>query len=294
MKIGFVGLGRMGGAMARRLIAHGYDLTVYDRDGAQTAPLAALGAHAVTSIAEGCEGRDLMITMLPNDALLREVAEAAGGLCDSMQAGAIHMVSGTHGVAAVAALGAAHAQRGQILVSCTVLGRPDRAAEGKLGLIAAGAPPAVERVLGVLRVLGERVFRSGENPLSAVAIKIANNFVLGCAIEAIGEGMALVRKYDVDPELFHTVLTQGLFNCIAYQSYGDVIAKQDWTRVGATVAIGLKDAQLAFEAAEKVRVPLPSGNVWRDHLLTAYGRGEEALDWAVMAREQFRNSGLEK
>jgi 3-hydroxyisobutyrate dehydrogenase-like beta-hydroxyacid dehydrogenase len=109
----------------------------------------------------------------------------------------------------------------------------------------------------------------------------------------MGEAMALIRKYDVDASLFYEILTQGLFKCIAYESYGDVIAKQDWGRVGATATIGLKDAQLALDAASRVRVPLPSGNVWHDHLLSAVGRGEEALDWAVMAREQFRRSGLE-
>ncbi len=293
MEVGFIGLGRMGGAMAGRLLSHGYKLGVYDRDPRQMAALRERGAYVAQGIADLCRGRSLIVSMLPDDPLLAEVASGAGGLYDSLAPGAIHMVSGTHGVSVIERLTAGHDERGQVLLSCTVLGRPDRAAEGKLGLIAGGPAAAIDSILPVLEILGERLFRAGTSPLSAVAIKIANNFVLGCAIEAMGEGMALARKYGVDPELFHTVLTQGLFNCVAYQSYGDVIAKEDWTRVGATVAIGLKDAQLAFEAAEKVRVPLPSGNVWRDHLLTAFGRGEQALDWAVMAREQFRNSGLE-
>ena len=293
MVIGFIGLGRMGGAMARRLLAHGHSLGVFDRDLEQTAALQALGAYVARDIADVCRGRTLIISMLPSDAILKTVAMSAGGLVESMATGAIHMVSGTHGVVAVQELVDAHAARAQVLVSCTVLGRPDRAAEGKLGLIAAGPRAALDAIAPVLAVLGENTFHPGENPLSAVAIKIANNFVLGCAIEAIGEGMALARKYQVDPLLFHEVLSQGLFNCVAYQSYGDVIAKQDWGRIGATATIGLKDAQLAFEAAEKVHVPLPSGNVWRDHLLSACGRGEAALDWAVMAREQFRSSGLE-
>ncbi|MDP8984520.1 MAG: NAD(P)-dependent oxidoreductase [Pseudomonadota bacterium] len=293
MNVGFIGLGRMGGAMAGRLLAHGYSLGVYDRDPGQTAALGDRGAYVAGGVADLCRDRSLIISMLPDDPLLAQVASGPGGLCDSLAPGAIHMVCGTHGVTVMERLVAAHAERGQVLLSCTVLGRPDRAAEGKLGLIAGGPAAAIDSIVPLLEVLGERLFRAGANPLSAVAIKIANNFVLGCAIEAMGEGMALARKYDVDPELFHTVLTQGLFGCVAYQTYGDVIAKEDWTRVGATVAIGLKDAQLAFEAAEKVRVPLPSGNVWRDHLLTAFGRGEQALDWAVMAREQFRRSGLE-
>jgi 3-hydroxyisobutyrate dehydrogenase-like beta-hydroxyacid dehydrogenase len=293
MKIGLIGLGRMGGSMARRLLSKGFELAVLDQDSRQTGPLGELGAYVATDIGDLCRGRNLIITMLPTDLILENVVLGTGGLLSSLANGAVHMISGTHGVSIVERLIDAHQKNGQVLVSCTVLGRPDRAAEGKLGLIPAGPDADIERIMPALEALGETIFRPGENALSSVAVKIANNFVLGCAIEAMGEGMALVRKYGVPPQLFYDVLTKGLFNCIAYQAYGDVIAKEDWSRVGATAAIGLKDAQLALEAAEKVRVPLPSGNVWHNHLLSACGRGEEALDWAVMAREQFRRSGLE-
>jgi 3-hydroxyisobutyrate dehydrogenase-like beta-hydroxyacid dehydrogenase len=293
MKIGFIGLGRMGGAMSRRLLAGGVDMAVLDRDASLTAPLAALGARVAKDVEDLCAGCAVVITMLPSDSALEEVATGVGGLARFMPGEGVHVVCGTHGVEVMERLRRAHKEHGQILVSCTVLGRPDRAAEGKLGLVLAGPPAGVEALAPVLALLGETLFAAGENPLSAVAVKIANNFVLGCAIEAIGEGMALVRRYGVEAELFYEVLTQGLFDCVAYRAYGDVIAKQDWGRVGATAAIGLKDAQLAFEAADRVCVPLPSGDVWRGHLLTACGRGENELDWSVMAREQFRNSGLE-
>ncbi len=290
MRVGFIGLGRMGGGMAARLLAAGYDLAVFDRDAAQTAKLGEQGARVATDLADLCQDRDLVITMLPSDEILDQVIE---DLCARLPKGAIHMVSGTHGVLAIERGVAAHDAAGQTLIACTVLGRPDRASEGKLGLIPAGPADRVAQLRPLLENLGETIFEPGANPLSATAIKIANNFVLGCAIEAMGEGMALVRKYDVDPALFYQVLTQGLFKCIAYESYGDVIAQEDWGRVGATATIGLKDAKLALEAAQRVSVPLPSGNVWRDHLVSAIGRGEANLDWAVMAREQFRASGLE-
>ncbi|MGD9841302.1 MAG: NAD-binding protein [Steroidobacteraceae bacterium] len=137
------------------------------------------------------------------------------------------------------------------------------------------------------------MFEAGENPLSATAIKIANNFVLGCAVEAMGEGMSLVRKYGVDPVIFHQVLVGGLFNCTAYQAYGDIIAKEDWGRIGATVTIGLKDCNLAIHAAHAVNVSLPSGEIWKSRLETAIARGDANLDWSVMAREQYRANGLE-
>jgi 3-hydroxyisobutyrate dehydrogenase-like beta-hydroxyacid dehydrogenase len=293
MKIGLIGLGRMGGAMAQRLLANNYDVRVMHRDVEHTAPFAGLGASIATSIADLCAGRELLISMLPSDESLEAVTLSSGGLTDSLAPGAIHMVSGTHGVRTIEKLIAAHRQRQQTLISCTVLGRPERAVAGTLGLIPAGPAAVLATLTTVLKTLGQAIFPAGEDPLAGVAIKIANNFVLGCAIEAIGEGMALVRGYGVDPERFQDVLAQGLFNCIAYQTYGDVIAKQDWGRVGATAAIGLKDARLALEAADKFQIPLPSGTVWQEHLLAACDRGEGALDWSVMAREQFRRSGLE-
>lgn len=279
--------------MAGRLIDAGHEVAIYDRDEAQMALLAERGARRADGLAGACADRQVVITMLPSDEVLDLVATGPGGLAESLPRGAIHMVSGTHGVTVVEKLAAAHKAGGQVLVSCTVLGRPDRAAAGKLGLIASGPAAAVETIRPLLAVLGDTIFEAGEDPLSGVAAKIANNFVLGCAIEAMGEGMALVRKYGVDPQLFFDVMTSGLFDCVAYRAYGDVIAKQDWGRVGATATIGLKDAALAFEAADRAVVPLPSGAVWRDHLLSACDRGEGGLDWSVMARQQFRESGLE-
>ena len=98
------------------------------------------------------------------------------------------------------------------------------------------------------------------------AIKIANNFVLGCAIEALGEGFALTRKYGVAPDVFYNVLAEGLFNCWAYKTYGKFIADEKYLPAGQRAVTGLKDANLALAAGEAVGVPLPSGNVWRDRL----------------------------
>ena len=293
LKIGFVGLGRMGRAMAGRLSLAGFDLVVYDAFPAAAEPLAEQGVAVANSLADLSCGRDVVITMLAEDAIVAEVATGVGGLTESLPKGAIHMICGTHGVQVIEKLTADHRFVGQTLVACTVLGRPDRAADGKLGLVVAGPRQATALLAPILEVLGETVFDAGETPVSSTAAKIANNFVLGCAIEAIGEGMALVRRYGVDPQLFHRILTDGLFDCVAYRAYGAVIAEEAWERVGATATIGLKDARLAMEAAESASVPLPSGNVWRDHLLSACARGEQDLDWSVMAREEFRLSALE-
>ena len=101
-----------------------------------------------------------------------------------------------------------------------------------------------------------------------------------------------MRKYGVAPDVFFGVLTEGLFNCSAYKSYGKIIADQKYLPAGQRAMNGLKDANLALAAAEAVGVPLPSGNVWRDRLVGAVAHGEGEHDWAVMAHDQARASGL--
>jgi 3-hydroxyisobutyrate dehydrogenase-like beta-hydroxyacid dehydrogenase len=123
-------------------------------------------------------------------------------------------------------------------------------------------------------------------------MKIANNFVLGCAIEAMGEGFALTRKYGVDTAVFYDVMTDGLFNCSAYKVYGKIMVDESYAKVGQMAVLGLKDANLALEAGNIAAVPLPSGNVWRDRLVGAVAHGDGDKDWAVMALEQARASGL--
>lgn len=294
MKVGFIGLGRMGQGMAGRILAAGHELLVSDPVPGQTASLEEAGAVAVACPAAATADRDVVISMLPSDGALSAVLHGDGGLIDGMPASCIHMASGTHGVPAINAAADAHSSAKQTFIACPVLGRPDLAAEGLLKLVPAGPADAIDKVQPLLDVIGQQTFRAGESPQAAAAVKIANNFVLGCAIETMGEAFSLVEKLGVEPQLFFEVMTQGLFAAPAYEVYGKMIVDQNWDSHGATAVIGLKDADLALEAAAEGGLPLPSTQIWRDYLISAIERGEGALDWAVMAREQARASGLDK
>ena len=119
---------------------------------------------------------------------------------------------------AIQTLDAAHAESGQTLVAAPVLGRPDAAAAGQLVIVAAGPPDAIEALRA--RVPGDGPQdRRGRRaaPEAAIAIKLANNFVLACAIEAMAEAFALVRKCGVQPQVFYEVITEGLFAAPAYK-----------------------------------------------------------------------------
>lgn len=293
MKIGVVGLGRMGRHMARRLLDAGHDVLVFNRTAAKAAELVAAGARAAGSLAEACDGRAAVVTMLADDAALDAVALGADGLREHLAPGAIHVAMGTHGVDAIRRVAAAHGQARQRFVAAPVLGRPEAAEAGQLGIVAAGAGDAVGECAPLFEAMGRRVFAAGEDPAGSCAIKLSNNFVLGCAIEAMAEAFSLVRRYGVPANVLHEVLTQGLFASVAYQTYGRIMADESWDRVGFSTLLGLKDVKLMLAAGEAARVPLPSASNLRDRLLGAIAHGDGEKDWAVLAREQARMSGIE-
>lgn len=292
MEVAFIGIGRMGLAMSRRLVAAGHEVVVYNRTPGKSAASIEAGAKRVDSIAEAARHGEAVFTMLSDDAALEEVAVRAGGLLESLPSGGIHVCSGTHGINIIRRLKKEHAARGQVLITAPVLGRPEVVSSGQAGIVISGEVAALRRCAPLFSAIAPRIVEAGHDPEAATAIKIANNFVLGCAIEAMGEAFSLVRKYGVAPQIFHDVMAEGLFAAPAYKVYGKIIVEQSYDRVGQMALLGLKDANLALAAGEAVSVPLPSGNVWRDRLVGAVAHGDGHKDWAVMALEQARASGL--
>jgi len=279
--------------MANRLLGGGHDLVVHDVVRAAGDEFVKAGATFADSVAALCAGRDVVVTMLVEDAQVIDIATRAGGLCASMAKGAIHLAMGTYGVGAIRALGEAHAKAGQVLVAAPVLGRPDLAASGQLGIVSGGPADAVTTVAPLLALMGRKTFHAGDLPESATAIKLANNMVLGCAMIAMGEGFSLIRRYGVAPQMFYDVMTEGLFASTAYKGYGKTMVDQTYDNVGSPITVGLKDAKLIQDAADLARVPMPMHNIYKDRLLGAVAHGDGDRDQAVLAREQARAAGLE-
>jgi 3-hydroxyisobutyrate dehydrogenase-like beta-hydroxyacid dehydrogenase len=291
MKVGFIGTGRMGGAMVGRLLAADHEVGVYNRTPAKAKPLADAGAKLVGSIADASRYGDVVYSMLADDTALEDVVFRQG-LLEALPKGGIHVCAGTHGIPVIKRLKAAHADKGLSLVCAPMMGRPELVSAGTAGVFASGPETAMAKCRPLFEALGRKTFEGGADPEAATAMKIANNFVLGCAIEAMGEGFSLTRKYGVDTSVFYDVMTDGLFNCSAYKVYGKIMVDESYAKVGQMAVLGLKDANLALEAGNIASVPLPSGNVWRDRLIGAVAHGDGDKDWAVMALEQARASGL--
>jgi 3-hydroxyisobutyrate dehydrogenase-like beta-hydroxyacid dehydrogenase len=291
MKVGFIGLGAMGSAMASNLQAAGHALTVWNRTPEATEPLVSLGAKAARTADRAAQG-EVLCSMLANDAAVRAVF-LDSGLLDAMDAGTVHVNHATISVALAEELAAEHEKRGLDYVAAPVFGRPDAAAAAQLNMLVAGKPAAVERVRPVLEAMAIRLWPLGEAPQRATVAKIAGNFMLAAAIESMAEATALTRAHGVSAADFLDVMTQTLFAAPAYQGYGKLITEQRFKPAGFALPLGLKDVGLALAAGEAARVPLPFAGVLRDSLLEALAGGDAELDWSALALVAARRAHLD-
>ena len=281
MKIGFIGLGRMGSGMAANLIKAGFDVTVFNRDAQKAESLVQKGAHLARSITEAAQA-DVVITMLANDAAVRDVVLDEEGIVASLQPGAIHMSMSTVSVALVEELARAHTGAGQHFVSAPVFGRPEAAAAAKLFIVAGGEPATLAVCQPLLDVLGQKTFPVGNVPQVANLIKLSGNFLIASVMEAMGEAIALVRKAGVDPSDYVELLTSTLFPAPIYRTYGTLIAASQFLPAGFLAPLGYKDIGLTLAAADNLRVPMPLANLLRDRFLRLLAHGGEAMDWSAI------------
>jgi 3-hydroxyisobutyrate dehydrogenase-like beta-hydroxyacid dehydrogenase len=294
-EIGFVGLGRMGAAMAANLAAAGLKVIAYVRRADQLGKLEALGLRPTTDIANllHCE---IVISMLPDDDAAREIVfgrEDIGfeGLAESMNPGAIHLSMSTLSTATASLLSSAHARNGQGYVAAPVFGNPDAAKARQLFIVAAGAPADIERCRPILDNLGQRIFGVGADSGDANLIKLLGNMMSATALEMLGEVVAVIRKRGLEPQPFIDIMTNTMFGGRAHRIYGDKIARQAYAP-GFVLPLVLKDVRLALAEAEKAGVPMPSVGVVRDRLITGIARGHGELDWTALGLIAAEEAGL--
>ncbi len=171
MRIGFLGLGNMGTPMALRLLAAGYELSVWNRSEERTKPLIHEGAIAAATPAEAELGSDAVITMLLDDAAYEEVFFGIHRFIDALSPGLLHILCGNISVALAERLTVEHANRGVDLVGVSVYGKPSDAKDGQLWIVAAGAGKAVDRARPLLATFSRGITVVGKEPQQAYAIK---------------------------------------------------------------------------------------------------------------------------
>lgn len=292
MKIGFIGLGNMGAAMAANLVRAGHEVTVYNRSQGKVDALATHGALPARTVAEACRG-EVVVTMLANDDAVAAVTFDDGGILAALPAEAIHVSCSTISVALAERLTAAHSAAGHGFVSAPVFGRPEAAAAAKLFVVAAGAPAAVATVSPIFDAIGQRTFVLGEEPSAATLVKISGNFLIASVIESLGEAMALVGKAGVDKQQYLELLTSTLFDAPIYRTYGGLLAREEFTPAGFAATLGLKDIKLALSAGDALQVPLPVASLLRDRFLTLLATGGGELDWSAVGALSAWESGAD-
>ena len=247
--VGFLGLGKMGRGMAARLVDAGHDVRVWNRSTGPVDDLVDRGATAA-SVPEALAA-DVSFSMLANDEAVQEVLTPAALASAS---GRIHVVMASISPALADRLEHHFAEAGAGYVAAPVLGRPEVAAAGQLNILAAGPADTVEAVLPYLEAMGTRVWRLGETASAANAVKVAVNYNIIHAMQAIGESVAMTERLGVPAEEFTELLTQTLFGGVVYGGYGRIIAEESYHPPGFHMGLGRKDLGLAEEVAASVGV----------------------------------------
>jgi 3-hydroxyisobutyrate dehydrogenase-like beta-hydroxyacid dehydrogenase len=292
MNIGFIGLGKMGKAIAGRLISAGHHVRVWNRSPEPVQELVAKGAEAAARPADVARA-DFLVTMLANDDALRAVVIDQGVL-DAAAPGLVHLNLATVSVALAEEFAEAHRKRNLGYIAAPVFGRPDAAAEGRLNIVVAGDGAAIERAQPILSVIGQKIWPIGDRPERANAVKIAGNFMIASAIETMGEAVALTRAYGIGTAEFLNILTNTLFAAPAYKVYAPMITAEKYQPAGFAAALGLKDIRLALAAADDRSVPMPFASVLRDNFMELIATGGGESDWAALAQLAARRAGLDQ
>lgn len=289
MKIGFLGLGNMGEPIAANLIKAGNQVTVWNRTAAKADPLVEQGAKLAKDIADAARS-EVVCTMVADDNALRHILE--GGLLDALPKDGVHISLSTISVAMAEELKKQHKSRHQLFVSAPVFGRPDAAAARKLWVVVAGEPATIAKVRPVLDAIGQQVTEIGDDPVQANVTKISGNFLIASALAAMGEAVALVSQYGLDPVKYMEFFTSTLFASPIYKNYGMKIARQEYEPVGFRAPLGLKDMRLTIAAGENKLLPLPVASLLHDQMLTAISHYGEDSDWSTIAKVASEHAGV--
>jgi 3-hydroxyisobutyrate dehydrogenase-like beta-hydroxyacid dehydrogenase len=291
--IGFIGVGAMGEPMAANLLKAGYRLRIYNRTVGKIDRLTGMGARGVKTTADAAEPGSVVVTMLANDDALMEVMLHDRSVVEKLGKGGVHLSMSTVSPATARRLAEDHVKSGVAYVSAPVFGRPDAAAGAKLWIPYSGPQAAKARVEPLLDVLGQGTYDLGEDTRAANVMKLAGNFLLLSAVEAMAEAMAFSEKNGVAPGHLKEMLFETLFACPVYKIYGGGIAEKRFETPGFKLALGLKDAGLVEASALASDVNMPFADVLVRRLAAAMDAGHGDWDLTALALESRKDAGLD-
>jgi 3-hydroxyisobutyrate dehydrogenase-like beta-hydroxyacid dehydrogenase len=277
--IAFLGLGKMGLAMAANLQRAGYPLVVWNRSAEKAGPLLAAGASLAESPAAAARAADIVISSLADDASLRAVVSGPVGILSGLRAGAVHIGTSTVSPDLSDELDGLHTAAGGRYVAGPVVGRVPAAEAAQLVTFVAGDAGAIETVRAVITTYAPMMMVVGERQGQASVAKLIANFLGASGMDLIGQSLAWAEKSGLPPALVPQMLS-GFFGNPGTREYIAKIGERDFETVGFTTAGGLKDVRLMIDAAGAVNLKLSSAEALRAKLDDAIARGWRDRDWS--------------
>ncbi|MHA7984627.1 NAD(P)-dependent oxidoreductase [Rathayibacter sp. CAU 1779] len=285
-QVAVIGLGGMGRAIARTLVRTGHEVTVWNRSPGPVDELAAAGARPAADLADALAS-PVVLSVLADDAAFDDVFLTSGAV-SHLPAGGVHANLSTVSPALARRAAQQHADHAVGYVAAPVFGRVAVAEAGNLNVVAAGSDADLDRMQQYFDVIGARTWRMGSDPAQANTTKILGNYLIACAIQALGEAVSLGEEADVDPGVFVQLMAATLFPGPVYSGYGTMIAERRYQPAGFSVVLGRKDVRLALDAAAEAGIPLPTGELLGNIFDQAIREGRADDDWAAIAELQPR------
>ena len=254
MKIGFIGLGNVGGKLASSLLRNNFDLTVRDLDERLTKPFKDLGAKVAKSAKELAEQTDLIITSLPSPEVSAEVMEASDGIINGLSENKIWLEMSTTDENEVKRLGEKVIAKKSIPMDGPVSGGCHRAATGNIAIFVGGERKAFEKILPALTVMGRKVLHTGELG-SASVLKVITNYLASVHLVALGEAWTVAKKSNLDLAKTYKGIAISSGNSFVHETESQVILNGSYN-INFTMDLVLKDTGLFDNLAKKLNAPL--------------------------------------
>jgi 3-hydroxyisobutyrate dehydrogenase len=288
--VGWIGTGRMGHAMAKRLLAAGQDVHVWNRTRAKAMHLAAYGARVVDTVGD-LAGRDVVFTMVAEDADLLEVTLGEGGLLRQEKLPAYLVDSSTVSAETSDRIRRVAAERGTTLLAAPVSGNAKVVRAGKLSIAVSGPEEAFHEVEPLLRLIGASVTYVGSGDVARL-VKLAHNILLGVVTQSLVEITVLAQQGGVSRAAFLEFINGSVLGSVFTRYKTPALVNLDLTPTFTTTLLR-KDFDLGLAAARALEVPLPVASATYQLVQAAVGRGHQDEDFAALLIEQARNAGIE-
>ncbi len=289
-KLGWIGTGRMGYAMAERLAKAGCDLTVWNRTRAKAEPLAKQGAKIADTAAE-LAGCDIVFAIVATGADLIEVLEGAGGLLSGGGAPKVVVDSTSCSVEDSARARAALARAGAKLLAAPVSGNAKVIKAGRLTFCVSGPREAYELAAPYLALMGQGASYVGEGELARIA-KICHNVFLGVVIQSLAEITVLAQKAGMSRHAFLEFLNKSVMGSTFTRYKSPALVNLDFS-VTFTPELLRKDLDLGLEAGRRLECPLPLAALTREQVQSLIGHGHAARDFAALVLLEAQAAGIE-